>query len=174
MPFRYCCDAHGANASHDTSDCCKDKAKDGSKPTRPKDKVHESKEWKGLNSKRSELTKKFKALMPKQAQEPEKTWCRANEDGPCVPVTEQGTHSHPNVSFRKDCVRLTPTQSISFNALIANETIGASIVLDSGAFNHVTCNLKNVVQHTIAWGQFGVIVGGGGQENECHGDGHSI
>lgn len=66
--------------------------------------------------------------------------------------------------FRNDCIRLTPTQSILFNTLIANKTIGTSIVLDSGAFNHITCNLKNIVQHTIVWGQFGVIVGVGGKK----------
>ena len=171
MPFRCFCKMHGANASHNDSGCCKGKAKDGSKDTPPKDKAHESKEWKGLNSKRSELTKKFKALMANQPKEPEKTWCRANEDGLHVPVTERGMHSHPNVSFRNDCMRLAPTQSISFDTLIANETIGASVVLDSGAFNHVTCNLKNVVQHTIVWGQFGVIVGVGGKKMNVTGMG---
>ena len=171
-PFRFHCKLHGANASHDDSGCCQQgSGKDGSKDTPPKNKAHESKEWKGPNSKRSELTKKFKALMASQPKEPEKTWCRANEDGLHVPVTEQGTRSHPNVSFRNGCTRLAPTQSILFDASIANETIGASIVLDSGAFNHITCDLKNVVQHTIAWGQFGVIVGVGGKRTNVTGMG---
>ena len=92
-PFRFYCKLHGANASHNDSGCYKQgcpnpRDKDGSKDTPPKNKVYKSKEWKGLNSKHSELTKKFKALMASQPKEPEKIWCRANEDGLYVPVTE--------------------------------------------------------------------------------------